>query len=308
VNAVCLEQDDLVLSRQEKLEKARSLLFDAEYQLTKSIIYDHLDLFTQKVMLMTKDNLTDGLDYLSQSIHTHRMLLSILIGLNLVTFFVITLLVVKPLKIFLECVQSQTLFHPTGAYEFKYLAHVYNDIYQRSDSLAASEAHLRQKAEHDGLTGILNRYMFQKVCALLSDSTAPLALVLIDVDKFKNINDTYGHTAGDQVLIRVAQTLKDNLRGSDYVFRIGGDEFAAILPEVTGDNVVAVCNKLLRINEGLQTPDGTVPGVSLSIGITLSEHGYHDALYKQANTALYWIKKHGRCGCMVYKEELENNQ
>ena len=185
VNAVSLEPEDLMLSRQEKLEKARSLLFDSEYQDMKNTIYTHLDYFTQGVLYTTEISIVDGLENLSRSIYTQRLLLSVLVALNAITFLVITLLVVKPLKVFLQCVQERTLFSSTGAYEFKYLAQVYNEIYKRSDKLAASEARFRQKAERDGLTGILNRYMFQEVEKILTDSTIPLVLVLVDVDKFK---------------------------------------------------------------------------------------------------------------------------
>ena len=306
VNAVSLEPEDLMLSRQEKLEKARSLLFDSEYQDMKNTIYTHLDYFTQGVLYTTEISIVDGLENLSRSIYTQRLLLSVLVALNAITFLVITLLVVKPLKVFLQCVQERTLFSSTGAYEFKYLAQVYNEIYKCSDKLAASEARFRQKAERDGLTGILNRYMFQEVEKILTDSTIPLVLVLVDVDKFKYVNDTYGHAKGDQVLIRVAQTLKDSLRGSDYVFRIGGDEFAAILPEVSREQIDTIRNKLLRINEMLIQSDGDTAGVSLSIGMAFSDRGYHEELFQQADLALYWVKEHGRGGCMIYEDGLED--
>lgn len=305
VERVQLDAADLALSREEMLNKARAMLFDAEYQEMKNTIYGHLDYFTEGILRATESRLVGGLNGLSRSIYTQRLLMSILIILNVITFLVITLLVVKPLKVFLQCVQERTLFTPTGAYEFRYLARVYNEISVRSDSLAASEAFLRKKAERDALTGILSRYMFHEVRKLLVESTAPLALVLIDVDKFKEINDTYGHAGGDQVLIRVAQTLKDSLRGRDYVFRIGGDEFAAILPDVTAEQTDTIQNKLRHINEILQQPTETAAGVSLSIGIALSQRGYHGKLYEQADKALYWVKEHGRNGCALYREEMD---
>lgn len=308
VNAVSLELEDMDLTPQEKLDKARMMLFDSEYQNMKNTIYTHLDFFTQGVLHTTESGMVEGLDHLSQSIMTQRLLLSVLFVLNGITFLVITLLVVKPLKIFLRCIQDRSLFCVTGAYEFQCLAQVYNDIYKRSDLLAASEARLRKKAERDGLTGILNRYMFQEVGKLLSESVTPLALVLMDVDEFKSINDMYGHAVGDEVLIRVAHTLKENLRGSDYVFRIGGDEFAVILPEISRDQAESIRNKLLRINENLQHPQGNDVAVSLSIGVALSEHGYREELYQQADQALYWVKEHGRKGCMVYSQDMKEQK
>lgn len=301
---VVLETTDVQLDRQEMLEKARTLLFDQEYQTMKSKIYTHLDYFTQGVLNSTEYRLVDGLGSLSGSIRTQRLLLSVLAVLNVVTFLVITLLVVRPLKIFLNCIKERSLIRSAGAYEFRYLATVYNEIYMHSDALAASEAFLRKKAERDALTGILNRYMFQQISDLLHKSGVPLALVLIDVDKFKEVNDTYGHAGGDRVLIRVAEVLRESLRGSDYVFRIGGDEFAAILTDVKRERLESIRKKLLRVNERLLQAEEDRAAVSLSIGMAFSENGYRDGLYEQADRALYCVKEHGRCGCMIYTEAM----
>ena len=300
-----LEPADLDLDRREKLEKARSMLFDQDYQAMKNEIYTHLDHFTEGVLNTTENRLVDGLDGLLHSIHTQHLLLGVLVILNVITFLVITLLIVKPLNVFLQCIQDRSLIRPTGAYEFKYLAKVYNDIYMHSDSLEASEAFLRKKAEHDALTGILNRYMFQQVSDLLDKSGVPLALILMDVDKFKDVNDTYGHAGGDRVLIRVAQLLKDSLRESDYVFRIGGDEFAAILPNVSKEQAEPIRRKLLKINDTLLRAEEDRAAVSLSMGMAFSENGYREGLYEQADRALYHVKEQGRCGCMVYTEDME---
>ncbi|MBR2895193.1 MAG: GGDEF domain-containing protein, partial [Oscillospiraceae bacterium] len=146
--------------------------------------------------------------------------------------------------------------------------------------------------------------MFQQVSELLHESGVPLALVLMDVDKFKEVNDTYGHAGGDRVLIRVAKLLRDSLRESDYVFRIGGDEFAAILTNVKKEQLEAVRKKLLRVNEKLLQPEEECAAVSLSIGMAFSENGYREGLYEQADRALYCVKEHGRCDCMVYTETM----
>ncbi|MBR2132323.1 MAG: GGDEF domain-containing protein [Oscillospiraceae bacterium] len=305
VTDVALEPADMGLDRQEKLEKARSMLFDQEYQDMKSKIYTHLECFTQGVLSTTEHRLGDGLDGLLNSIHTQRLLLSVLAILNVVTFLVITLLVVRPLKIFLSCIQNRSLIRPAGAYEFKYLAKVYNEIYMHSDSLEASEAFLRKKAEHDALTGIMNRYMFQQISELLHESGVPIALVLIDVDKFKDVNDTYGHAGGDRVLIRVAKLLRESLRESDYVFRVGGDEFAAILTNVKKERLESVRRKLLQVNAQLLQPQEDCVAVSLSIGMAFSENGYREGLYEQADRALYCVKEHGRCDCMIYTAAME---
>ena len=208
IDAVILDDTDQFLNPTQMIDKARVLLYDQYYQDMKSEIYNNLDYFTRGVLDTTESSLVNGLDSLSRSIRTQRLLLCILIVLNAVTFLVITLLVVKPLKVYLRCVQERSLFKVMGAYEFRYLAQVYNDVYTRSDSLAASAAFLRSRAEHDGLTSILNRYMFHEVCDLLRSSTSPLILILVDVDKFKDypnakmaLNDVYYVTEGTNAYI-----------------------------------------------------------------------------------------------------------
>lgn len=304
IDAVILDDTDQFLNPTQMIDKARVLLYDQYYQDMKSEIYNNLDYFTRGVLDTTESSLVNGLDSLSRSIRTQRLLLCILIVLNAVTFLVITLLVVKPLKVYLRCVQERSLFKVMGAYEFRYLAQVYNDVYTRSDSLAASAAFLRSRAEHDGLTSILNRYMFHEVCDLLRSSTSPLILILVDVDKFKDVNDTYGHIAGDRVLIRVANLLKECFRESDYVFRIGGDEFAAILPTVKSNSCERIREKLLQVNERLNHPDSDDIPVSLSMGVASSCSGYHDKLFEQADRAMYVVKENGRNGCLIYSEEM----
>lgn len=304
VNATRLEVGDLLLSPDEQIDKARAMMFDEVYQQTKATIYSYLSSFTQGVIDDTEGRLMGGLHSVREFIYLQRGLLSVLVVLNVVTFLVLFLLVAKPLRVFLQCVRDRSQFQEVGAFEFRYLARVYNDIYRRNKAIEASEAFLRQRAERDGLTGILNRDMFRQLSELLTDSGVPLALGLIDVDWFKRVNDTYGHAAGDRVLIRVAGMLKDCLRDSDHVFRVGGDEFAVILTEITEDNGGAIRDKLLQVNQRLAVPEEGCPAVSLSIGISFSESGYRPELYEQADQALYWVKEHGRCDCVLYSDQL----
>lgn len=299
-----LDDAEQRLTPSQKINKARGMLFDQKYQDTKNKIYRNLDFFTSGVLYATQDHLVGGLNSLSRSIRTQRILLTVLIILNCVTFFVITFLVVKPLKVFLQCVQDRSMFKVTGAYEFRYLAQVYNEIWTRSDALAASEAFLRTKAERDALTAIFNRYMFQRVCELLKDSDAPMGLVLVDVDKFKEVNDTYGHSAGDRALIRVAQILTECFRDSDHVFRIGGDEFAVILPTVNPGSGERIREKLRHVNRILSDPDeGAIP-LTLSCGVAFSTAGYRDALLEQADRAMYTVKQNGRNDCLIYVDTM----
>ena len=94
---------------------------------------------------------------------------------------------------------------------------------------------IRHKAEHDLLTDLLNRGSFDKLLDLYEKGDAPFALIIVDVDSFKTVNDTYGHTEGDAILKKVSGLLLSAFRSIDYVCLIGGDEFAVIMVEMTSE-------------------------------------------------------------------------
>lgn len=152
----------------------------------------------------------------------------------------------------------------------------------------------------DTLTGMLNRNALDNLAekeikrSLRSDE--PLSMLIIDIDHFKQINDKYGHQAGDQVLAQVAQTLEANIRASDLAFRHGGEEFLVLLPDtqlvgaqVTGDKVRAAISKMAFIYNGAQVP------VTISVGATTMQDGDNLlSLTLKADTAMYEAKQAGR--------------
>ncbi len=153
-------------------------------------------------------------------------------------------------------------------------------------------------AEHDSLTGILNRTAYLRITSELKLYRCPIAYVLLDVDKFKNINDTYGHPTGDLVLERVAKAMKHAERKTDYNFRMGGDEFCMILMNVDRDSTEALRAKLESIRAELLTPLYNIPGASISIGIVFSPRGFTDDLYHRADILLYKAKENRGMICI----------
>ena len=210
----------------------------------------------------------------------------------------IAVLILRPIKIYVNCIQNNNLLEITGAYEFKYLAATYNNVYEMSQE---QQDMLRQKAERDALTGLLNRQAFEHLKEKLKEATKPVTFMLLDVDVFKAINDNYGHEMGDQALIKVANLLEENFRKDDYVIRIGGDEFAVIMEKAGSDEKETISSKIEKINEILQNPQDDFPKYSLSVGVAFSEQGYKDELFRQADEALYCTKKNGRCGYTFYE-------
>lgn len=299
VRSVQLTANDRALSNEAKVEKARSMVYDRGYMDAKALIKSHTDHFVNSLMHHTSQRQKDSMDNLDSSIFWQRILISLLFIMNIITFGVITILIVKPLNVYMKCLRDKMRLETQGAYEFKYFAMTYNDIYELNE---ANEAMLVHRATHDPLTGIMNRSAFDHLRELLKKSSTPLALLLIDVDKFKTINDTYGHEVGDKVLKKVGQLLNSFFRSDDYPIRIGGDEFAIIMNDINADSRKAIHHKISLINKEMQDTTEGLPSVTLSVGVAFSAKGYSDSLYKQADKALYAVKEHGRSGLQFYDE------
>jgi diguanylate cyclase (GGDEF)-like protein len=152
--------------------------------------------------------------------------------------------------------------------------------------------HLRKQVEHDPLTGLLNhRALYDRVEAELAEASvagAPLSVIVIDLDDFKTVNDREGHLAGDQLLRRTAETLREACRGDDAVGRVGGDEFVLVMPG-TGDEACAIAERLVaRILERA--------GTSASAGVARMRPGELDAasLIDRADRGLREAKRSGK--------------
>ncbi|MFH8134912.1 putative bifunctional diguanylate cyclase/phosphodiesterase [Pantoea osteomyelitidis] len=167
--------------------------------------------------------------------------------------------------------------------------------------LGASEAQAQHLAFHDVLTGLPNRALVEdrltQALALATRNEQRVALLLIDLDRFKTINDTYGHHAGDDLIIEVGHRLTSLVRTSDTVGRIGGDEFVIVLPEVENIGQVQALGK--RIIETLGQPYmllGSEAWIGASIGLVLAPRDGMDRLelMRKADIALYEAKNGGR--------------
>jgi diguanylate cyclase (GGDEF)-like protein len=163
--------------------------------------------------------------------------------------------------------------------------------------LIAANAKLDALATTDGLTGIANRRTFQRwleaECSRTSRSHSPLALMMLDVDHFKGLNDTYGHQAGDEVLRTMGRLLTSNSRNTDFVARFGGEEFAVILVDT---DKAAAREAAERLRMRIESEPWPHRAVTASIGVASWGPGASNAtdLIDQADEALYFSKKHGR--------------
>jgi diguanylate cyclase (GGDEF)-like protein len=156
---------------------------------------------------------------------------------------------------------------------------------------------LQTAATTDDRTGLLNagawRELASQQLARCVRANSPTALLLIDLDHFKSVNDTYGHLAGDAVLSMVGQALKHELRGHDAVGRYGGEEFAVLLTEVDATSAVDIADRVRARIAGIRPGDGI--RVTASIGLALRRSsGTLNDLLANADTALYRAKAAGR--------------
>ena len=172
-------------------------------------------------------------------------------------------------------------------------------VAQRTAALTQANADLLKLATHDALTGVFNRRRFDEKlaeCSLLFQRTGrTFALLFIDADHFKRINDTYGHATGDDVLVQLAQLIQRNTRATDFVARFGGEEFAVLLPELEEPESPEVVAEKIRAAIA-QAQFAAVGQVTVSIGVGVAElsDSNASALIKRADERLYQAKAAGR--------------
>ncbi len=155
---------------------------------------------------------------------------------------------------------------------------------------------LRFLADTDSLTGFYNRRKIEEILAKEIERSRrygnPLSVLFIDVDNFKELNDTYGHKSGDEVLRRIAEIIKSELRRTDYVGRFGGEEFMVILPETDSQSAFRVAE---RIRKRVEREDFKTGKVTVSVGVTeLKEGDDLNTLFNRVDRAMYLAKERGK--------------
>lgn len=170
-------------------------------------------------------------------------------------------------------------------------------------------------ANTDSLTRLANRRAFDDTLCTLYDGNIGLhmtALILLDIDNFKKINDTYGHPVGDKILATVATVIRSNVRKDGFVARSGGEEFAIILEGNTVDEIMTVCERIrlsLESTPFRNSRSGTNYGpVTISIGYSMASQSTNPGdLYAHADTALYHAKETGRNRSILFEDGMQKN-
>lgn len=194
------------------------------------------------------------------------------------------------------------------------LSHYQKKLQRVYSNLDEKNQELWKMAHHDALTGALNRRAFEEhwenIAQLFSETRCQISLILFDINRFKSINDSYGHPVGDEVLKKFAFAIQKVLRQGEKTYRIGGDEFAVILYNCQPDDAVYIANRCQNaINEMSFAQQGIKEPVRASIGVAhnnTEEHASVSDLLWQADIAVYAAKKPGQSHVVTYSDKIKN--
>ena len=295
IQKVELSEEDALLSREKQGVRAREMMFDDVYHLKKAAISANVQKCLDTLSNEVDTHQKAATDMLDDMLFKERTLILISIIATLFTMLMTTLLVVSPLLRAVVFIRADQPIPIRGSNEFQFLAKTYNLMYEANKE---KTQRLTYEATHDQLTGIHNRSGY--VFFLQNTDWENSALLLFDVDKFKQINDGNGHGTGDRALVRVAKMLQGSFRSQDHVCRIGGDEFAVIMVHTEPAHGAMVQSKVAHINEVLGRGEDGLPPISVSCGVAYGDQSQDtEAVFKRADAALYAVKAAGGRGCRI---------
>ena len=296
LKAVPLSAEEQALDPAQKRERAIDLVLGNTYNQYKKQIKENASICTAELInAANEERLRSG--------ERMNVLLTVQTALTIAFLIVVLFIVIfinvwvrRPLSRMVHQMRDHGTVDSIGAEELRFVSETYNAVFEEN---RRTHERLHYGNMHDALTGLYNRnaYDFMRYDLDMSHN----ALLLVDVDKFKSVNDTYGHDVGDLVLKRVADVLKYSFRATDLVFRLGGDEFVVIMTNVTSAASDQLKTKIEQANVMLQKPTDDLPPTSLSVGVAFADRENPEGdIFKDADTALYRVKEAGRCGCYIY--------
>ncbi len=294
VRDMALSEHDAALSQKEKGELARAMVFDRVYHSQKESITNNLDNCIKELMEEMGRKQESTAEEFRIRLIRQRILIIVLIALALIMAGTTLFLIIRPLLRAVNYIRADRAIPIRGSDEFSFLAENYNQMYETNRE---QRENLAYSATHDKLTGVFNRRGYDLLIAEKEMKTA--ALIVLDIDHFKQINDTNGHEVGDRILKKVARSLKEAFRSADHVCRIGGDEFAVLLRDADRIPAEMICRKIEGVNDHLRIEEGDLPAVSVSAGAAYCSGRYPGDVFEEADAALYRVKRSGGSRCEV---------
>ncbi len=274
------------LNKDAKLEAAKGLLLSETYDSAKANIMAGVEESSNALLGQLNTELEQSKSAMQTLLFQLRISVALLLCIIMVFVLALFMYILKPLSRYVERLQSGEPLEPDGAYELHYLANAYNVIYEDNNKRIKQ---LRQYAEQDPLTGISNRAGYD---SFLATHTRNVALVLIDIDNFRDFNAVYGHDTGDAVLVKLAEALTTAFRSTDFPCRLDGDRFAVIMTNMNTELRYAILSKVELVHSTLADDSSDLPAVTLSVGAAFSTEGMDDQdIYHAASEALHQAKQ-----------------
>ncbi|MBE6473272.1 MAG: GGDEF domain-containing protein [Coriobacteriaceae bacterium] len=297
LKAIVLEPQDVGLSAEDAQKQARQLMLDNGYRDMKAHVISDVNACTSALIEGIQQRETAIERDIDRLIFWLLVVVSLLVALIAFAALINYHLIIRPLRTHAVNLRNNEPLEPMGAYELQRAVRAYNTMYETNRQTTMQ---LKRKAETDALTELFNRGFYDK---LLEKYDGDFVLILVDVDKFKLMNDKFGHQTGDAVLRRVAGAIAYHFQDTDYVCRIGGDEFAVIMTEKRPENRDSVARKIDAIAKTISEDTEDLPEVTLSFGAAFStELEPGESIYHAADMALYSAKRNGRNKCVFYSD------
>ena len=295
IRSVLLSGADTALGPEARKELARSMVFDETYHSIRDAISDNIQRCFEELEAESESRQRTTSDRLRSLLTRQRLLIVCFIAITLAIMLLTLLLVIRPLLRGVTYIRAEQPIPITGSEEFRFLARTYNHMYENN---MEKREHLAYEATHDKLTGLYNRSGYDLL--IQNTDMASSVLLVLDIDKFKEINDTFGHEAGDRALAKTAAVLKGSFRSRDHVCRLGGDEFAVIMVNSRSASHDLLQQKLSVINGLLAEGEEGCPPLSVSCGAAFGSPGdAYETVFRAADAALYRVKSRGGCGCEI---------
>lgn len=287
IERIQLTAEEQAMPAEARLAQARGLLLDRSYSMLKSDVSKNIESFHAAVQKQFSIATAVGQRHvfsLRTAVWTIITLIFVVLALTFVLFY---RWIVEPLRRYAKDMTSDQPLKQQGRIkELRTMVSAYNELLDRRNRL---EAILRTAAETDALTGLPNRYHLEQHILDLDPADGALAVLLFDVNYLKNVNDTKGHLAGDQLIRSAARTISECFATEEDAancFRVGGDEFAAVLRGCTEAEVQARIEAFRRALER--------EGISISVGYAISEAADQDSFHQlaaQADERMYADKQ-----------------
>ena len=303
IKLVELSDEDKALSSDEMKNKAAMYVFDDEYLNAKNHISTDMNDCLEELEKEIDNEQQEMSDNLKKQVFIEHMLTILLIVIVLGIVIFTSRLVFIPLNNCVDKMRKEEEIPLIGAYEIRFLAKNYNLMYYTN---IESKKKLGHEATHDKLTSLYNRRGYEFLLHNVDMETS--TLIIIDLDNFKSVNDTYGHDVGDKVIAKAAKTIFNSFRTQDFVCRIGGDEYAVIMIRSDSSMKELIARKITMINEKLSNPgdEEGLPPITCSVGVAFGRIGQNvSEMFKKADTALYETKEKGRNGVTFYGKKIE---